>query len=190
MPAQSRTSIEEIVQAARAIVEAEGVDSLTMGAVATAVGVRGPSLYTRIRDRDDLVRRVSTAIAAELGVALREAVSGDPEADLAAMANAYRRYALAHPRAYRLLFGPVPDAWRISDALNENMSSALLGTAAALAGEEHALEAARLVVAWAHGFVSMELAGAFRLGGDVDAAFAFAVRQIAGALKASRSPGA
>jgi hypothetical protein len=42
-------------------------------------------------------------------------------------------------------------------------------------GQERALEAARTLVAWAHGFVSMELSGAFRLGGDVDAAFAFGV---------------
>ena len=34
---------------------------------------------------------------------------------------------------------------------------------------EHGLEAARTVVAWANGFVGMELAGAFRMGGDVDA---------------------
>ena len=54
-------------------------------------------------------------------------------------------------------------------------------------GVEHALEGARLVVAWAHGFVSMELAGAFRLGGDVDEAFAFGVERLAVALASSRS---
>ena len=45
--------------------------------------------------------------------------------------------------------------------------------------------AARTVTAWAHGFVTMELAGAFRLGGDVDRAFAYGVDHLAGALESS-----
>lgn len=41
-----------------------------------------------------------------------------------------------------------------------------------------------MIVAWAHGFVSMELAGAFRLGGDVDDAFTFGIERLAVALAA------
>lgn len=41
-----------------------------------------------------------------------------------------------------------------------------------------ALEAARTLVAWAHGFVSMELAGGFRLGGDLAAAYATGIELI------------
>jgi hypothetical protein len=57
-----------------------------------------------------------------------------------------------------------------------------VAAAAGLGGPEQALERARLVVAWAHGFVSMELAGAFRLGGDVDAAFDFGIDRLTDAL--------
>ena len=49
-------------------------------------------------------------------------------------------------------------------------------------GPEHALEAARTVVAWAHGFITMELAGAFSLGGDIDRAYAFGIERLAAAL--------
>ena len=55
-----------------------------------------------------------------------------------------------------------------------------------LVGPERALEAARLVTAFAHGFVSMELSGAFRLGGDVDEAYRYGVGVLVDALTDGR----
>ncbi len=49
-------------------------------------------------------------------------------------------------------------------------------------GEAHALEAARLLTAWATGFVTMELAGAFRLGGDIDEAYRYGRRHLVASL--------
>jgi hypothetical protein len=43
-----------------------------------------------------------------------------------------------------------------------------------------------MITAWAHGFVTMELAGAFRLGGDVEEAWAYALDGLVGALSGSR----
>jgi hypothetical protein len=52
------------------------------------------------------------------------------------------------------------------------------------AGPHHALEAARTVVAWATGFISMELADAFRMGGDVDRAYTIGMERLADAIAA------
>ena len=38
-------------------------------------------------------------------------------------------------------------------------------------------------MAWANGFLNMELAGAFRLGGDVDQAFDFGVESLTRAIQ-------
>ena len=55
---------------------------------------------------------------------------------------------------------------------------------AAMVGPDDALSAARTFVAWAHGFVSMELAGAFRLGGGLDEAYAGGVATILDGISA------
>jgi hypothetical protein len=39
-----------------------------------------------------------------------------------------------------------------------------------------------MITAWAHGFISMELAAAFNLGGDVDRAFEYGMAHLAAAL--------
>jgi hypothetical protein len=56
--------------------------------------------------------------------------------------------------------------------------------AANLAGERHVLEAARTITAWANGFISMELAGAFKLDGDIDHAYEFGIACLSNALNA------
>jgi AcrR family transcriptional regulator len=185
MPTPARTSVAAIVQAGRAILEADGVDGLTMQRVARAVGVRPPSLYKRVRDRAELVRLIAGDVAHELTVTLDEAAaSGNPRDDLRGLAHAFRAFARTHPEGYRLLFARLPDGSGLDPELNARASAALLRTAAALAGPDHALEAARTVVAWATGFISMELADAFRLGGDVDRAYAFGIERLADAIAA------
>lgn len=182
MPAPARTSLDDIVAAGRRILEDDGLDGLTMQRVAEAVGVRAPSLYKHVRNRGDLVRLIADDAARRLADDLEAASTGDARADLRAQLEVFRAFAHAQPAAYGLLFAQLPDAWRPDAAVLARSSEVALRTAAALAGPDRALDGARTVVAWAHGFVSMELAGAFRLGGDVDAAFAFGVDRLTRAL--------
>ena len=186
MPTPSRTSLDGIVRAGREILDADGVEALTMQRVATAVGVRAPSLYKHVRDRDELVRLIAADALAELGGRLETvAGTGDPAADLGAIAGAFRAFAHEHPGAYGLMFSRLPEPWRLEpdrDLLGGSFAP-LFRCVEALAGPDRLLEAARTVVAWASGFVGMELAGAFRLGGDVDAAFDYGAARIAAAIQ-------
>ena len=53
-------------------------------------------------------------------------------------------------------------------------------------GRDAALDAARLVTAWATGFVNMELSGSFRFDGDLDRAFEYGLERL---LRASAQAG-
>jgi hypothetical protein len=98
------------------------------------------------------------------------------------MPGAVAVVARSHPETYALLFSRLPEGSRIDPALNARASQAVVRTAGSLAGSDDALDAARTFVAWANGFIGMELAGAFRLGGDVDRAFEYGIDRIGAAV--------
>jgi AcrR family transcriptional regulator len=184
-PAPARTSREAIVAAGRALLEEGGLDAVTMQAVADRVGVRAPSLYKRLDDRPALIAAIAGDVLEELGRALHPAFEADDPGDaVRIMADRYRAFAHGSPGAYQLLFTRLLPAAQPAAEANARASADLLVVAERLVGRERSLEAARLLTAFAHGFVSMELAGAFRLGGDVDAAFRFAVETLIEGLTA------
>lgn len=178
MPTPERTSIEQIVDAATRLLEQGGPAVVTMQAVATAVGVRAPSLYKRVRDREALLGLVGEAAAIDLTDRL-EAASGRLDEALLA----FRRFGRERPEAFRLLFANIVDADRLAAT-----SAPVLRATEAAVGPEHALDAARLLTAWATGFVTMELAGAFRLGGDLDEAYRYGMAHLVGSLERAQEP--
>jgi AcrR family transcriptional regulator len=182
LPAHAQTSTTAIVAAGRRVLEERGTDALTMREVADAVGVRTPSLYKRVRDRSDLVRLILEDVTDELTAAADAAASsGDPTADLRAMLAAYREFAHANPVAYTLMSTAPPVTG--ATARSERSSATLLRLVNELAGPEHELPAARTIVAWANGFITMELAGAFRLGGDLQDAWEFGLGRVLDAVR-------
>jgi AcrR family transcriptional regulator len=187
-PARARTSTEAIVAAGRALLETGGLDAVTMQAVAAAVGVRAPSLYKRLAGRPALIRAIADDVATELGGATAPALElEDPRDAIRALADHYRAFAHRSPGAYQLLFSKLLPEANPSVEANAAAARGLLQLTERLVGRERSLEAARLLTAFAHGFVSMELAGAFRLGGDVDEAYRFGIDAIIEGLSVSGS---
>jgi AcrR family transcriptional regulator len=185
MPTPDRTSLEEIVRAGREILESDGPGGLTMQAVADRVGVRPPSLYKRVRSRDHLIGIIAEATVRDLGDRLHAVAPGtDPRADLGRLAREFRAFAHQRPTGFHLVFAPGPKATRPSLASLNHAVAPLLKVVTQLAGPAHALAGARLITAWANGFVSMELAGAFNLGGSIDEAYEFGIARLTDALSA------
>lgn len=172
MPTPERTTLAEIVAAGAQILESEGLPRVTMQAVAQRVGVRAPSLYKRVRDRSALIDLVADAAVEEL---VRRLAATD--GTLPAMARAYRAFAQQRPEGFRLLLSAAGDP-----SAPQRVSAPLLSAAEELVGPAQALDAARLVTAWVTGFISMELAGAFRLEGDLERAFDYGLERLMAAL--------
>jgi AcrR family transcriptional regulator len=102
---------ERCVRAAHAIIDAEGVEALSLREVARRLGVSHQAPYKHFASRDHLlaevVRRAFEAFARHLDA--RDAGATADE-DLGAMGRAYLAYAHTHPLQYRLMFGtPLPD---------------------------------------------------------------------------------
>jgi AcrR family transcriptional regulator len=172
MPTPAKTSSPAIIAAARDLIAENGLDALTMQAVAQRVGVRGPSLYKHFADRAALLKGVELTVVADLEQLLRAAAVQDGKAALRAMADAYRKFALASPGWYALLFQLPPQDGESEAARRRALEPALEQLETLLGDRQLAFLRARALTAFLHGFVSMETAGAFRLGGNVEQAFA------------------
>jgi AcrR family transcriptional regulator len=172
MPAHPKTTDTQIIQAARRLVEREGRDGFSMNDVAAAVGIRAPSLYGRFKDRASLLAAVELHVCAEFEDLLgKSTIASNPEATLMAQAQVVRSFAKRNPNSYSLLFDVRSVPTEEGTAARAAAVAKLMAPLAALVGEGHALAAARVLTPFVHGFISMELANAFRLGDGLDAAF-------------------
>jgi AcrR family transcriptional regulator len=184
MPSVPKTSVEDIVAAAKRLIARGGAEALSLAAVAEAVGVRAPSLYKRFPDRAAIVRAVATEAARELATRqLAAAGEGPVDEQLKAVARAQRDYARKKPHLYALVFEPRGESALLRDEADRRQLDALFELLARWMGPAHVLEGARALTAFTHGFASMERAGAFQLGGDVDVAFEFGLGRLVSALE-------
>jgi AcrR family transcriptional regulator len=190
-PARARTSRAAIVAAARELLERGGLEAVTMATVASLVGVRPASLYKHVRDREALLVAVGEDAARALSASLTAAASdpgGDPGRRLSALADAYRSFATQCPRAASMLFADLGPGTGLPVEASAAAARPVIDVATAMVGPGDALPAARVLTAFVYGFTSMEAAGAFRLGGDVDRAFRLGVDVLARGLAGSTTP--
>jgi AcrR family transcriptional regulator len=95
----------QIVRAAIAIADRDGLDALTMRRVAEHLGAGTMSLYWHVRNKDELIELMRDEVAGEQ--TLKEA-SGDWRSDLATFARDVRQTFLRHPWLASLLGGRPP----------------------------------------------------------------------------------
>lgn len=156
---------EALVEAAARLMDAGGLEAVTLREVGRQVGVSRGAPYKHFADKEALLAAVAAKDLAALGMQMGDASSGDgPENGLRIPMHRYIAWALAHPVRFRLAFA----AWsRSSEELDSAASSAraMLVEATAAAQRSGQLPAAdpdrlsALLLALANGAVELALAG-------------------------------
>ena len=97
---------EILVAAEQLLVETGNEDAVSIRAIADAVGVTSPSIYLHFPDKADLLFAVCDRQFAIFDAVLEEAgaTATDPAGALERRAEAYVRFGLERPEAYRIMF--------------------------------------------------------------------------------------
>jgi Transcriptional regulator len=163
---------DSLVQSAVEIVEEQGLDRLTLQALAAKVGVKAPSLYNHIDSLAELYGRISSFALSRLAETLRDAAVGRSRDEaLMAMAIAYRDFALAHPELYKAIIR-IPEGGRTVREEGQDFARALYRVLEPYGlDEQELLHVTRVFRSAAHGFVALEQAGFFSSSPDVSVSY-------------------
>ena len=89
-----RYAVDDVVRAAVAIADADGLDAVTFRAVAARLGTGVMSLYNYVPDKQQLVYAMAELVSAELDL---PEVTGDWRGDMHLVASRQRDLVLRHP---------------------------------------------------------------------------------------------
>ncbi|MFE1839471.1 TetR/AcrR family transcriptional regulator [Streptomyces sviceus] len=160
---------DRLTEAAADLADEVGFENVTLAALAKRFGVKDASLYSHVRNLQDLRTRVALLAGGELIDRIAVAVAGRAGKDaLAAFAGAYRAYALERPGRY------AATQIRIDQSLIAG-TPALRRTAEITYGmlrayglaEPDLTDAVRLLRATFHGYCALESGGGFGAPRDV-----------------------
>jgi AcrR family transcriptional regulator len=157
-----RLTRDGILTKAIELLDAEGMEALTMRRLGAELGVEAMSLYRHITSKDVLLDGIAGQLMAEVNDDRRD-FGGDWVEAARRLSIGFRAVALAHPAAFGLIG---------LRALNEReirhpIESLLAGFRAAGFAPDRAVAAYRLLASYVRGFVLIEIAG-FTVAPELD----------------------
>ena len=102
---------KELIEAARRLLSEEGLEAITLRAIARDLGMTPPSIYHYFSNLEDLISHMVSGIYADVTDHVQAAARSyeRPNESLFASARAFRSWAMDNPREYALIFGtPIP----------------------------------------------------------------------------------
>ncbi len=120
-PRKPLLSRDRIVEAASALVDAEGLEGVSTRRLAAELGVSGPSLYNHFRTKDEILEAVADAVSAKVDLSMFDADDGrEWRQALHDWALSYRAALTEHPHIVPVLArgpGRRPAGLRVADAV-------------------------------------------------------------------------
>ena len=154
----------DIVKTALQMLEEEGVQGISLRAVATALGVKAPSLYRYFPQKEVLELAVAYEALEAMSVALQRASAfQDAEKRFRKTAEAYLRFARDRFALYSFIMDRVRETHGSAEA--KRVWNLLLGAASAISGQPDDTAAAVATWSFLHGYAVLEHSGAFGASG-------------------------
>ncbi|QNS07135.1 TetR/AcrR family transcriptional regulator [Streptomyces xanthii] len=120
-PRKPLLSTDRIVDAARALVDAEGLAAVSTRRLAAELGVSGPSLYNHFRTKDQILGAVADSVSAQVDLSMFDATDErDWRTALHDWAVSYRAALREHPNIVPVMAqgpGRRPAGLRLADAV-------------------------------------------------------------------------
>jgi AcrR family transcriptional regulator len=162
-----------IIKAAAELADKTCSGDVTLQGLAKALGVKMPSLYNHVNGQQDLRQSLAVHALECLRATLVSACVGRSSEDaIAAMCGAYRTFAHRHPGIYRaILRVPEPNEKELRAANGAILQLLLQVLSPFRLPEESAIHSVRALRALLHGFVSLEMVGAFRKSPERDESY-------------------
>lgn len=179
-------STAAVVEAALGTVDEQGVEALTLAAVAQRTGVATPSLYKHVAGLGELRTLLGARVIEDMAEHFTRAVLGrGGDEAITALLHAYRAYVKAHPARYAAApLDPLHDP--ALAAAGGKLLEVVFGALRAYDLEPSAaVHAARCLRAVAHGFASLEAGGGFGLPEDLDQTYEQLIGVVLGVLPRS-----
>jgi AcrR family transcriptional regulator len=179
MSPRSHLTKQTVVQTAADLINADGLEALSLGRLAKELGIRTPSLYNHVDGLPGLMRELSILNARNLADRLNEAAIGHSGPELMrAVMQAIRAYIKEYPGLYLSTLRASGTHAEVDPALEkEEARSVKVGMAVissfGLEGEEavHAVRGLRVWRGAVPAFATLENSGGFGMPLDLDESF-------------------
>lgn len=153
-----KTSRETILESAIALIEASGLDQLSMRTLATELGVTPNALYRYFSSREDLEVAMADEAGRVLLVAMQKAVGKKAGVDaIRAVAKTYLKFARQRPALYELKMRYCKDESQEPES-HQQLWDAMLALVDGLQGPWSAEDLAMTLWAYLHGLVELDRA--------------------------------